>query len=1414
MDDEEEICPVCDGACTCNHQSPNRGSARANGYRPKPGGQSLSGKGDAFIATISAHTERTPSPELVSDEPVTPSKPLKIRLILSQRKPSATPAPVPLPSRSGSPSTIRRRRSVNYTSSSESFHSSSSRTNAKQYSRHASPSLESSRRLSPSMPTEGDCNDHKRRRGRPPKHIVAAREAAAREAVEVQGVFKEAAFGRPIRASAAVASSSLNTLAGPSKLPATLSSASKLPQPKAHTPSSAWFLGAPPPKSLNRHPKPAAGSARSHSQTSVPPHHGSGHDSSRSHTIPMKQAFPPTPKPKMVVKSANRPHTKKGHNATKPPRISNAASNRKRRKGPAYSSKFGAGDDSSLGELTPSEDEAYREEDYIPAPSLVPRTYPSSRGKPKKGASSHPSSSGVILGCPVGVTPGTYPKYVSDSSSSDESLLQGNNDTSDDEEEEDEDIMREEERMIMKEEKKRERRKERRKQRESGGSSGPDKNHQHKSPKGSDMDISSSLSSLSSSSSKSSSSSSGSSVDSDTETDNGEEDDDEDDDADADDIPVHTVEAGELTESEEEDMDADLFFANFLSDEDDAEGKDDSDHSSKEDNPVVPSAGPGVAEVAEARSDDEDADIFGAGFGVNGTSFVDADAFELLQRRRLFRPGHTGALSRSRGRGHPYRRPQGTPRKSINKTPDASTLITEDFDGRLVFGNPFEVGKGLVDMEWEERQRAVLLNDEDVTSEESVNEGDALMGGIGDDGDAANDDDDDAESTTETDFEGDTTFDEGLDEDGLPPQMAEQSQQLRSEQEFNERRLGHQRHPSDYSVPVAPQVLPPGVEVFQGGYSTVMYGRFDFPSLNPLGPHGRLASTTDFPEVWNGIQEEEKTPAEDGGTVKENPAPFFFSVPAPVNVKDATIEPAPLTSPTPQDILSGSRRSLDSFRFPATVQPPILLPPLELGSASIPTTDDTEQKDPLGTGDAEGNAPVKLEGAILDVQELRSSPEQEEPTPPSPAPRRLPTMGSFVINPAPPVDLPATSSRMQDDPPIPLPISATSTSVVDTSSRQSTISTPHKTSIFELNGPRGVAVIDDARKSNIPSPYASIKRRKKPRTADESDSMSQRSDVAFNRDFGLWNYSQMKRTASTTRSNRSSSFSQSLPIPMPSLLPPFEGVTGVTDPSFLHPANVLDPAPVLPFGNMFGGNTVTGSIDLSDVLDSAFLDEDESGVASDGEEDDGATSTTDHQDALRNLTRWDRVPMGTFRRARAFGSAGGAGDGGSQLNTRTNPHQIPSSPAGVSDGFSYGAMFRDSDPFGPTAASALWSDVSPGGGKLLKGKGKGVVRPGSKIKTGSRRPRILISPVIFPIKEEAAPSGEPDDIDMGLVTGVEEEEGYFSKKLGKGGRDGTERERKKRKFEKETATSSRSPVLKRAKSGSTAVGDDSQVAST
>ncbi len=128
-DEDEELCPVCDSTCTCNHLPKDRGSARANGYRPKPGAQRRADGPRPSISdpgNIQHHTSTNPSS---SQHAFTPSSPLKIRLILGRKAGGGESRPVlgDQPRRLNSPSTsptLRRKRSPVFSSSSSSESSS------------------------------------------------------------------------------------------------------------------------------------------------------------------------------------------------------------------------------------------------------------------------------------------------------------------------------------------------------------------------------------------------------------------------------------------------------------------------------------------------------------------------------------------------------------------------------------------------------------------------------------------------------------------------------------------------------------------------------------------------------------------------------------------------------------------------------------------------------------------------------------------------------------------------------------------------------------------------------------------------------------------------------------------------------------------------------------------------------------------------------------------------------------------------------------------------------------------------------------------------------------------------------------------------------------------------------------------
>lgn len=207
-------------------------------------------------------------------------------------------------------------------------------------------------------------------------------------------------------------------------------------------------------------------------------------------------------------------------------------------------------------------------------------------------------------------------------------------------------------------------------------------------------------------------------------------------------------------------------------------------------------------------------------------------------------------------------------------------------------------------------------------------------------------------------------------------------------------------------------------------------------------------------------------------------------------------------------------------------------------------------------------------------------------------------------------------------------------------------------------------------------------------------------------------------------------------------------------------------------------------MDLADVLDSAFLDESDDAAPGAGHVDEG--EITDKA-ALRNLTRWERVPMGTFRHSRAFSTM-------SRNEVEVVAQQPQSSPLRTSDGFSYGAISRPS----ASLQTALWSE-----GADVKGKGKAVDHGHNGKKR--KRQKLVVSPTLLPIRDEDLAAKEVEEKENDLMTGVEEEEGYFSKRHHKGGREGTERERIKRKFEdkdrKSSATARVSPIHKRVKHG-------------
>ncbi|KDQ06299.1 hypothetical protein BOTBODRAFT_181723 [Botryobasidium botryosum FD-172 SS1] len=191
-------------------------------------------------------------------------------------------------------------------------------------------------------------------------------------------------------------------------------------------------------------------------------------------------------------------------------------------------------------------------------------------------------------------------------------------------------------------------------------------------------------------------------------------------------------------------------------------------------------------------------------------------------------------------------------------------------------------------------------------------------------------------------------------------------------------------------------------------------------------------------------------------------------------------------------------------------------------------------------------------------------------------------------------------------------------------------------------------------------------------------------------------------------------------------------------------------------------------VELHDVLDPAVLDEHHGEEHEEEEDEDGDDSVFgSSRRHVQSWNRWDRVPMGMFRRSRTatarigddgrpgvgptgagvgvgVGAVGGVGPGvgvGGQNHGSTQTTR-------VSDGFSYGGTPSSAglplrSPFSPAHAqplgSMVWDSDAVGGGIGIgggAGMGVGGAWAGRKRRGRSRkRKRVDISPVIFPVAE-------------------------------------------------------------------------------
>ncbi|EGN92209.1 hypothetical protein SERLA73DRAFT_191469 [Serpula lacrymans var. lacrymans S7.3] len=132
----------------------------------------------------------------------------------------------------------------------------------------------------------------------------------------------------------------------------------------------------------------------------------------------------------------------------------------------------------------------------------------------------------------------------------------------------------------------------------------------------------------------------------------------------------------------------------------------------------------------------------------------------------------------------------------------------------------------------------------------------------------------------------------------------------------------------------------------------------------------------------------------------------------------------------------------------------------------------------------------------------------------------------------------------------------------------------------------------------------------------------------------------------------------------------------------------------------------TEPFDLDDVLDSSYLDSE----PSDNHIFSSTASEGESHRHMQNLSRWDRIPMGTFRRTRETTSI--TGDVGGSSNWSSEPQNANT----ASDALSYTNMMKSSP-----LSTMLWH-------------GKGQNAKGSRRKSKAHM-NVIISPVLLPIRD-------------------------------------------------------------------------------
>ncbi|TDL23663.1 hypothetical protein BD410DRAFT_786910 [Rickenella mellea] len=138
----------------------------------------------------------------------------------------------------------------------------------------------------------------------------------------------------------------------------------------------------------------------------------------------------------------------------------------------------------------------------------------------------------------------------------------------------------------------------------------------------------------------------------------------------------------------------------------------------------------------------------------------------------------------------------------------------------------------------------------------------------------------------------------------------------------------------------------------------------------------------------------------------------------------------------------------------------------------------------------------------------------------------------------------------------------------------------------------------------------------------------------------------------------------------------------------------------------------TEPIELHDVLESSFLEAEPLDVQTTESDPNADGTELELHRHLQNLSRWERIPLDTFRRTRMAGGTGGL----EAINTAPHGSYRTPKPA---DGFSYGSSVGGMMRGSPLSAT-LWQSQSP---------------PRNKKANGRANYSVLLSPVILPVRD-------------------------------------------------------------------------------